>query len=368
MNIFQDGDVQELRSTLRMSLATYHNLLEELRPGITKQHTTFRPPIDAESRLLLTLRFMALGDCFQSLSQQFRVAVSTARGIVLETCMAITSILGHQYLVTPSTRDEWIRVALEFENRWNFPNVIGCVDGKHIRLSQPRKSGTFYFNYKDFYSIVLLAIASADYRFLFVDIGSEGKASDGGIWGKSVFNEMMHAEDNPLNIPQSHRINGINEEMPLFLIGDDAFPLGPNLLKPFPGVNLTRKQEIYNYRLSRCRRVVENVFGLLTARFRVFQRTLESQPPFVEQLVMAACVLHNYLRHNARNEYTPTGTFDQELDDGCIIPGTWRQEAALPSVRRDGQRNASVYAKRVRQTMADYFLSKEGEVPWQYTK
>ena len=109
--------------------------------------------------------------------------------------------------------------------------------------------------------------------------------------GKSTFSELMYDEDNPLNIPQSNKIDGIEEEMPLFLIGDDAFPLSPNLLKTFPGVNLSRKYQIFNYRLSRCRWIIQN----LTTRFMIFQKTIESQPQFVEQVVMSACVLHNYL-------------------------------------------------------------------------
>ena len=364
--IFQDDDVGEIKSTLRMEPHVYKTLLEELRPGITKQSTNFRDPISAEARLCLTLRFLALGDGFTSLTTQFRLADSTARLIVQDTCKAIVNILGPKHLVTPSTPEEWLLVAQEYERRWNMPHCIGSVDGKHIRINQPRNSGSYFHNYKDFFSIVLMAIVSADYKFLYVDIGAEGKASDGGIWRKTSFYQCLNDPSNLLKLPGASEVEGIPVRIPYFLVGDDAFALSPNLLKPFPGTHLTRKQQIFNYRLSRARRCVENVFGIMASRFRVFQRCIELNPDFVGDIVMATCVLHNYLRNTTPSQYTPPGSLDQELEDGSVIPGNWRQELGFESLGRDSQKNASDYAKAVRKRLADYFLTKNGEVSWQY--
>ena len=362
----QDGDIQELRATLRMDPDVYQDLLDEVRPGITKQHTNFRRPISAERRLAITLRFLALGDGFRSCAQQFRVGLSTSRNIVQETCQAIIRILGSKHLVTPSTAEEWLLIANHFEQRWNFPHCIGCVDGKHIRISQPKNSGSYYHNYKDFFSIVLMAIAGPDYKFLYVDIGAEGKASDGGIWTKTSFYKSLNKTENPLKIPGPSYIHGVPNRIPYVLLADDAFALSPNLLKPFPGSNLTRKQEIFNYRLSRGRRIIENVFGIMACRFRIFLKTIEVNPDFVSDIVMACCVLHNYLREKNAADYTPPGTFDQDTADGSFIPGSWREEINWPTLPKDKRKNASEYAKNVRKCMADYFVTREGEVDWQY--
>ena len=216
-----------------MDIPVFKSLLALLRPGLTKQHTNFRPPIPAKVRLLVTLRYLALGDCFVSISQQFRIGLSTAREIVRETCQVIAKTMQPLYLRTPSTEQEWLDIADGFQNRWNFNHAIGCVDGKHIHIVQPYKSGSFYYNYKGYYSIVLMAVANADYEFLYVDVGSEGKASDGGIFQQCSFWEYMSSSDNPLNIPQPKVIHGVGQPIPFFLLADDAFRLGPNLLKPY---------------------------------------------------------------------------------------------------------------------------------------
>jgi hypothetical protein len=346
----------------------YANLIEVLRTDLSKKHTNFRRPISAEIRLALTLRYLALGDCFRSLSQQFRVGLSTTRLIIRETCKVIIKTLQNRYLSTPRTRNEWEKIADDFNNKWHFPHCIGAVDGKHIRIVQPLNTGTFFYNYKGYFSTVLLGIADADYKFLYVSIGAEGKASDGGIWNKCTFYEYLSDTNNPLNIPEACAINGIPFNIPYFLVGDEAFRLGPHLMKKFPGIGSTRIQKIYNYRLSRCRRIIENTFGILTCRFRIFRRTIEVNPDFVDDLVMACCILHNYLRVHARNEYIPLIAVDHEMEDGTFVPGAWRQEGNLDNLMRNTQKNATEYAKRVRNSLSDYFVSVEGQIPWQYRK
>jgi hypothetical protein len=72
-------------------------------------------------------------------------------------------------LQVPSTEEEWKEVSNEFLIRWNFPHCIGAMDGKHVAIKCPANSGSNFYNYKNFFSIVLFAIVDADYKFLYVD-------------------------------------------------------------------------------------------------------------------------------------------------------------------------------------------------------
>lgn len=93
--------------------------------------------------------------------------------IIYETCNVIWNVLQPIYLPKP-TAELWKKIAEKFYTIWNFPNCIGAVDGKHIQIQCPPKTGNLYYNYKQFFSIVLMAAADAEYKFTWVDIGDYG--------------------------------------------------------------------------------------------------------------------------------------------------------------------------------------------------
>lgn len=89
------------------------------------------------------------------------------------------------------TENQLKQIAEQFWNRWNCPNCFGAIDGKHIRIKAPQSSGSMFFNYKDYFSTVLLAIVDANYKFIAVDVGSYGKEGDSGIFKKSVMEKTI---------------------------------------------------------------------------------------------------------------------------------------------------------------------------------
>nr|CAI5823708.1 unnamed protein product [Callosobruchus analis] len=228
----------------------------------------------------------------------------------------------------PQTMEEWTDLSNEYNNKWNFPNCIGALDGKHVILSSPIHSGSEFINYKGTLSIVMMALVDAEYCFSYVDIGCQGRISDGA---------------------------------------DDAFSLSQYLMKPYPGTHKKGSKERH-YRLSRARRVVENVFGIMSSIFRVLRKPMLLNPQNATNIVMACSLLHNFLRKSrtSSSRYTPPGTFDSD-NDGRIIPGTWRQDidnvsSLLPL--RNIPRKSGAQAKKIRETYAECFATV-GKLPWQ---
>lgn len=219
--------------------------------------------------LAVTLRFLATGESYASLEFQYRISRSTLSIIIPSVCQAIYQVLSKDYLKCPSTEEEWLTIARQFEERWNLPNCIGAGDGKHIRVRCPSNTGSDFYNYKSFFSIVLLAFVGPQYQFLYIDVGCQGSASDAGIFRKSTLWKAVEANTihipPPRSLPQSNDpiFEASDTAIDHFFVCDDAFPLGKHLMKPYPSKNLSEERRIFNYRLSRARRISENVFGLL---------------------------------------------------------------------------------------------------------
>lgn len=143
---------------------------------------------------------------------------------------------------------------LHFEETWNLPNCVGALDGKHVVIRGPKKSGSLYFNCKKTFSIMLFAVCDADYCFSYVDIGAYGSQSDGGILKSSSFGRKLN--NNHLLISANKPFPGTNVSTPHYFVGAEAFPLQTNLMRSYDGKNLTREERIFNYRLSRARRCI----------------------------------------------------------------------------------------------------------------
>nr|CAI5839389.1 unnamed protein product [Callosobruchus analis] len=209
---------------------------------------------------------------------------------------------------------------------WQFENCLGAMDGKHILIKKPSNSGSYYFNYKGTFSVVLFAIVNANYEFLYVHTGTNGRVSDGGIWNNTgICKTLLNTSD----------------QFPYVFIGDEAFPLMENLMKP------------------RARRVVENVFGILASRFRIFLQPIAIDIESIDAVVLACCALHNFLRKRSKKNYITESSVDYEdIVNGTVIPGEWRQNGNLLGLdRKNTTKNASNSAKEIRNKYKNYYNS-----------
>ncbi|XP_063615556.1 uncharacterized protein LOC134788653, partial [Penaeus indicus] len=197
--------------------------------------------------------------------------------------------------------------------------ILPCVSGKRVLVRKPANSGSEYYDYKTNHSIIILALVDANYKFLYVDVGAKGRASDAGVWDKCTLRECIERQQ--LQIPPSENLPFTNTKAPYVIVGDDAFPLKTYLMKPYPGRIITKEQTIFNYKLSRARRVSENAFGILASKFRVLMQPIASKPDNIKDIIFATFVLHNFLRVKSGKPVRPEMLVREDTENGVLIQG-----------------------------------------------
>lgn len=287
---------------------------------------------------------MATGCYFADLHYAYRLGKSTVVEIVQKTCYVIWQKLQNIVMREP-TKVEWEEISKQFTKYTNFPNCIGAIDGKHIRIIKPNDSGSLFYNYKNYFSTVLLAVCDANYCFISVDIGAYGKSNDSSIFRDSVLYKKL--VEKTLDIPDPKPISHTDTTpLPHVIVGDEAFSLSENIMRPYCGKSLTTTKRIFNYRLSRARRYIECCFGILVNKWRIFHRPLNVDIDFAENIIKACCVLHNYVRLRDGYRYDHT-LYETHLHN-------FNTEIVRPNAR----------SRNTRDRFADYFVN-EGKLPWQ---
>lgn len=354
-------DREQYRNYLRMDTDMFYHIASKVRPYIERVDTQMRNAISVEERCEITLRYLATGARYKTLALDHRTSTASVSLLIPEVCDAIFKAMGPDELKVPGSKEEWMNVTKGFQTKWNFPSCIGAIDGKHVKLFKPAGSGAHYRNYKGTFSIILMGICDANYRFLYVDVGATGSAGDAAIWRRSDFQEAVR--DNLLDLLSPQRFCDEKYQFPPVLIGDEAFPLNTYMMRPYPRSVLDRQKRIFNYRLSRARRVIENTFGILTMKWRVLEQTMALNVSNTRKCVLAMCVLHNFLRRN--QSITPGLVDAEDPTRGEVTFGNWRREVhELIPIQRVGGNSSSAAAKSIRESFCQYF-NNEGKVSWQ---
>ena len=178
----------------------------------------YRRPLEPGLKIAMTLRFLATGDSFQSMEFNWRAVHNTISMFIPEVCHAIVEEYAEEVFRTPTTTDGWLEIAQGFQDKWNFPHICGALDGKHVAIRKPKHSGSIYYNYKGFFSIVMLVLC---------DVGSPGSQSDCGIYDSPMFQGI---QDETIKLPPPQPLPNDTDDNPFFFIGDDAFPLRQHML------------------------------------------------------------------------------------------------------------------------------------------
>lgn len=228
-------------------------------------------------------------------------------------------------------------VSREFENRWNFPHVIGAVDGKYVALKAPMISDAEHNQTKSNFNVVLLGVVDANFNFMYVDIDS----SDGALCYTKL-NAML--ENDELHIPEPEELEMFSAiKVPYMLLGDKGFPFRAHCISPFGDpVSAGSIKSHFNERHAIARSPVETAFGMLYSKFKILQRQIVLDPAVARKVVLATVYLHNFLRRNCSPE-------DNEEFDPARV-------GSMQSIKHTPL-NPTAEVMEMRSYLANYFAS-----------
>ncbi|XP_052271499.1 uncharacterized protein LOC127872210 [Dreissena polymorpha] len=190
---------------MRMPPEMFDEIFARVGPRITKQRNNYRLPIEPGMKLAIAMRHLVSGSKYRGMRFGWRVPHNTISLLVPEVFRAVIDEYADKVMPLPTTASDWTRIADGFMDRWNFPHTLGASDCKHIACKFPPRSGSTYFNYKKYFSVVLLALVDSDYNFVWADIGGRGAASDAQMWNESDLKAA--AENGDLDLPEPEALS-----------------------------------------------------------------------------------------------------------------------------------------------------------------
>ncbi|KAL6265691.1 hypothetical protein P5V15_003038 [Pogonomyrmex californicus] len=260
---------------------TFEVVLQLIGPGLRAINTLpGRKPISAEKQLLIAIWFMSTPDSYRSVSTKFGIGKATAFRALRRVTYALHCI-APQFIQWPKDAVA-TKIIREFEQVCDFPNVIGIIDGTHIKIRAPKEDPDSYINRKGFHSINVQVVCESRGLFTHCYAGHVGSVHDARVFRNSPVADF-------LQLPQIYFPNNSH------IIGDAAYDIHPHVMVPFrDNGHLTNAQKNFNYCLSSTRMAIERAIGHLKVRFRILLDCLPlTDVRKIPEFILACCVLHN---------------------------------------------------------------------------
>ncbi|XP_061552402.1 putative nuclease HARBI1 isoform X1 [Phycodurus eques] len=347
MTEFQPSDWLD---KFRMSRETFFYLCEKLRSRLTRQDTSFRLALPVEKRVAVALWRLASNVEYRTISALFGVGKSTVCKCVRDMCHSIVALLRPDYLRTPA-EPELEESARLFLSQWGFPHCVAAVATLHTAIITPSSNASDYINPAGWLSVLSQ-----------VTVNGRGQIWDmcacfpGGIEPAEILQKSLlwtTATEGGLSpVPPSFFMG---RQLGYVLLGEPCYPLQSWLLKAYPEKRGSRanpampseRQNLFNRRLRRARRVAQEALLRLKARWQCLSKRNDCGLDVVPTMIRACCILHNVCESH-----------------GDAFNGEWLAEVAeaespQPAYAEADADTEQSWGEEVRELFCDYFQQND---------
>ncbi|XP_044751420.1 putative nuclease HARBI1 [Coccinella septempunctata] len=331
----------------RLNKQLVRELLEKLNPFLTPPRRIH--DLDKETKVLVALKFFASGSYQMDIGANVWVGVSqssVSRSIEEVSAALNSNEIFNEYVKFPSTIRECEILRENFNQKFEFPGVIGVIDCTHVAIVPPSgdREEYLYVNRKKYHSLNVQLICSSNLRILNVIARYPGATHDSFIWNQSRCQYIL-------------RNLYLRTRRSFYLLGDSGYPLRPWLLTPFDGnPEPGTPQYEFNQHLKKTRCLIERCNGVLKMRFRCLlkHRVLHYTPEKAGKLINACVVLHNICVENNMPEPDPEIEDDLlDLDYGIYAIGNENDTGGAGGMARVNPE--LVEGRRIRNIVMNYF-------------
>ena len=292
------------RQQLRVNKDTFEIIRRALGARIVRENSRWRDCLPPEKVLALGLYRLAHGNSYSTTGPVFNVGKSTVIEAVQDVVNGLFEIR-NEHIKFPETLAQVTTSIETFSELTDLPNVVGAIDGSHVRIKAPVDSAPDYFSRYQQHDFIIQAVVNGKKLFLDFACGYPGSMHDGRVLRRSrIFRKAEQRE-----ILTTPTVNVSGREIGPYLVGDSAYPLSPWLMKPFPEGTRDPDEIRFNKELSSARVKVECAFGVLKNRWRILIKRFDSSVDFAIRCAVACAVLHNICLRNGDD-------WDEGEDDG----------------------------------------------------